>query len=334
MATQIRTYDEESEARIQTAADVHPAIRDAANYANVTDASETMIFARQLETVKNRVYEKKYAELKARQFVPFSYEGGPASEYITYRLWDHYTMAKVISSYGTDLPTVSASAQEFTMKFYDIANAYEYSIMDLRFAAKAGAPLTDKLAMAARRGIELGIEDAVAVGQPQVKTFGLTNHPNVSLLTVPTGTWASATGEQMLDDMNSLVTQMYANSLEIWTPDTMLMSTNAFRKISTKLLSAGNSSGDTVLSAFQRQNPGIMVASWTKLNTANAAGTNGRIILYKRDPEVLEFEMGQEFEVFPPQQKGFVLSHACKARMAGVALHHPMGIIYCDNQTL
>ncbi len=334
------TYDAESEALISSESDVCDAIVRAvecapqADSVATADASETMVFARQLETIKNRVYEKKYAELKGRQFVPFSMEGGDASEYITFRLWDMYTMAKVVTNYATDFPTVAASALEVTMKYYDIGNSYSYSIQDLRQAARAGQPLSDKLAMAARRGIELGIDDAVAVGVPSIKTYGLTNNPNVSLLTLPTGTWASATGEQMLDDLNSIVTQMFANSSEVWAPDTILMSTNAFRKISTKLLSAANASGDTVLTAFQRQNPGVSVASWTKLNLANAAGTNGRMIAYKRDPEVLEFEMGKEFEVFPPEQRGLTLTHACKARLAGVAIHHSLGVAYIDGQLL
>lgn len=329
-------FDDASGEVIKDASDVPQAILDAAGYAgfDVNDASETMVFARQLETVKNRVYEKKYAELKGRQFVPFSAEGGDASEFMTYRIWDSYTMAQLVTNYATDFPMVSASASEVTVKYHDIGLSYGYSIKDLRQAARAGVPLSDKLAMAARRGIELGIDDAVAVGIPQVKTFGLTNNPNVPILTVTTGTWASATGEQMLDDLNNIVTQMFANTLELFTPDTMLMSTNAFRKISTKLLSAANSSGDTVLTAFLRQNPGMKVASWTKLNTANATGDNGRIVAYKRDSEVLEFEMGKEFEVFPPEQRGLMLTHACMARFAGVSVHHPLGVCYVDNINL
>ena len=331
MPSDNKTYDEASMEAIADASDVPSAVVDAAAYAGFEDASETMVFARQLETIKNRIYEKKYPELKGRQFVPFSMEGGDASEFITYRFWDSYTMAKIVSNYATDFPLVSASATEVTMKYYDIGNGYSYSIKDMRQAARAGVPLSDKLAMAARRGIELGIDEAVAVGVPQLRTYGLVNNPNVPILTVTTGTWATATGEQMLDDMNSIVTQMVDNSSEIFTPDTMLMSTNAFRKISTKLLSAANSSGQTVLSAFLAQNPGFQVASWTKLALANATGANGRIVCYKRDPEVVEFEMGKEFEVFPPEQRGLTLTHACMARVCGVAVHHSLGICYVDN---
>lgn len=327
-------YDEASFEMIQDAAQVPAAVVAAALQAQVTDASETMVFARQLETIKNRVFEKKYAELKGRQLVPFSYEGGAASEFLTYRVWDFYGMAKVVSNYATDFPMVDASASEYFVKYVDIGASYGYSVMDLRQAAKAGVALTDRKAMAARRVIELGIDDAVSVGIPQAKTYGLANHPNVSLQTLPTGTWASASGENILIDLNSILTDVLDDTLEIFAIDTLVMSTAAFRLISTKLLNSANGSNITVLEAFKAQNPGVTVMSWTRLNLANAAGTNGRMIAYKRDSEVLEFEMGQEFEIFPAEQHGLMLTHVCKARVGGVVIHHPLAVRYVDAQNL
>jgi hypothetical protein len=327
-------YDAASFELIQDQAAVPAAVAAAALAADITDSSETLVFARQLETIKNRVYEKKYAELKGRQLVPFSYEAGPDAEFLTYRLWDHYTLAKVVTNYSTDFPLVSATASEYFVKFVDIGNGYQYSILDLRKAAKAGVALTDRLAMAARRGIELGIDDAVAVGIPEAKTYGLTNHPNVSLQTLLTGTWGSATGEQILADLNHIVTEVLDDTLEIFSIDTLCMSTACYRLLATKLLSTANSSNITVLEAFKAQNPGITVMSWTKLATANAAGTNGRIIAYKRDSEVLEFEMGQEFEIFPAEQRALTLTHVCRARVGGVVIHHPMAVRYVDAQNI
>ena len=328
-------YDEASALKIKSIEDVSDALLRAVASDNVaTDASETMVFARQLETVSNKLYEKKYAEMKGRSFVPVSTAGGNATEYMVYRFWDQTTMAKIVSNYATDFPMVSASATEVFLKYFNFGNSYGYSVQDMRNAAKANAPLETRLAMAARKGHELALDDAIAVGIPSVKTYGLINHPSIPLLTVTNGTWASATGEQMLDDMNSMVTQMEVTSLEIFSPDTMLFSTAAFRKISTKLLSATNSSGMTVLGAFQAQNPGVFVGSWSKLNTANVAGTNGRAVVYKRSDEVMQFEMGQEFEVFPAQQDALMLSFPCLSRIGGLALFHPYGASYVDNITL
>jgi len=329
-----KVFDAESAELIKDISDVPDELVRLAKSQNVQDASETMTFARALETVKNRMYEKKYAEIKGRTFVPFSSEGGDASEYMIYRVWDVQTMAKIVSNYATDFPLVSASASEVYIRYADIGNAYGYSIQDMRNAAKAGVALDTKLASVARMGIELGIDDAVANGIPTLKTYGLTNHPNVTLGTLTNGTWASATGEQMLEDLNYIVTLMLTNTKEIFGPDTILMSTAAFRKCTVKLVNSAGSGTLTVRAAFEAQNPGVKLASWTRLNLASASGLNGRIVAYKRDPEVLEFEMGKEFEIFPGQQQGLMMVFPCKARFAGLAVHHPLAITYFDNQTL
>lgn len=305
----------------------------AARAYGVTDASETLVFARQLEHVKNRVYKTQYAELKGRSLVPISNEAGPNKEFITYRVWTGVTMAMLVSNYATDFPTVAASAQELFLKFHDFGNAYEYSVRDLELAAAAGVPLQQMDADLARQGHELAIDEAIAIGVPQVKTYGITNHPNVSLLTLPTGTWSSATGLQLLADLNYMITAMFNTTLEIHAPNTIVMSTNAFRLISTKILDAAGGNM-TVLQAFQTQNPGVSVSSWTKLNTANAAGTNGRIIAYKKDPSIVEFEMGEEFHQYPSQQVGMSLKTPCMSRFAGVAVHQPQALSFFDNQTL
>lgn len=331
-------YDEDSFNEIQDAADLHkifdealcPLSRDGAVH-GAKDASETMVFARQLETIRNKVYEKQYAELKGRQLVPTVSENGDA-EYVTIRVWDEVTMAKVIADYATDFATVTAVAFEHTMKFFDIGNSYTYSVKDLRRAAFAGVELTSRYANIARRGIELGIDEAVAVGVPSLKSYGLVNNPNVSLLALTTGNWPSATAAQILADLNLIVTTMWTGTLELYKPDTLVVSSNCYRLLTTKLLNDANSSNISVLDMFKKQNPGITVESWTKLATANAAGTNGRMIAYKKDADVLEFIMGREFEVFPAEQRGLEFKHPCMATVAGVAVHHPAAILYMDNQ--
>lgn len=330
-------YSEDSFDEVQELSQVSDEIKRAAvqlGEGYSADSSETMVFARQLETIKSRVYEKKYAELKGRSLVPVSYEGGGNSEYITFRVWDQFAIAKVVADYATDFPLVTTSAVEYTAKYFDIGNAYQVSMRDLERAAKAGVDITSKYGMMARRGIELGIDDIVAKGVPQIKTYGLVNNPNVSLLSLPNGNWGSATGQQMLDDLNYLVTNTQVSTLDIWKIDHIVMTIAAFRKISTTLLNSANASNITVLQAFQTQNPGITVETWTRLNGANADGVNGRLVAYKKDPEVLEFEMGQDFRIYPPEQRGLTLTYACLATAAGVLIHHPAGVTYCDNQVL
>ena len=77
-----------------------------------------------------------------------------------------------------------------------------------------------------------------------------------------------------------------------------------------------------------------MVESWTKLANANAAGNNGRMIFYRRDPEVLEFEVGVDFEQFGPEVRAMTFTTVARARWAGVQVQYPSGISYLDGQLI
>lgn len=328
-------YDAEAAELFDSVESLPKAFLNAHIAEGIEDAQETLVFARQLETIKNRVYETKYPELKGRRFVPQSSEAGPNAEYLTYRIWNDYVMAKVVGNYSTDIPLVTASASEVSVKPYVVADGYTYSIDDLRKAQANGTPLVDRMARAVRRGIELLRDDHTAFGAPEVGSFGLANHPNVAVLTLPTGAWnnAGTTGLQMLTDLNFLVTTMLTSTNELFAGDTLILSIAAWRRISTTLLDTGNGSNITVLQAFQAQNPGITVESWTKLDTAGASG-GPRMIFYKRDPEVLEFEIAIDFEQMPTEYKAMQYTTVCRAKWFGVQIQYPNAIIYVDNQTL
>ncbi|MEY4507940.1 MAG: hypothetical protein RLZZ450_62 [Pseudomonadota bacterium] len=326
----IRTYDEKA---AELFADISAVpeyfVRDSASWAK--DAQETLVFARQLETIKRRMYEVKYPELKNRKFVPESNEAGESTEYLTFRIWQDYVMAKVYVNYMTDIPMVTASGSEVSVKPYSVVDGYQYSVDDLRSARAANLPLIDKLAKAVKTGIELAREQHVAFGTPEANSYGLLNHPNVTLITLPTGTWSGATAEQILADLNHLVTTMVDGTNELFAGDTLVMSVAAKRLLETKLMSAGNSAGVSVLDMFRKQNDGIAIETWTLLNDANAAGTGPRILFYKRSPEVLEFEVAIPFEQMPVEVRSLTYSVVCRAKWFGVQIQYPAALSYADN---
>jgi hypothetical protein len=331
--TPTQVFDEASFEAIQDAADVAQVVRGgivALQIAGVLDAEESIVFARQLESVRNRVYLKKFPEWIGRSLLPVTYEDALA-EFVTMRVWTEYGMAKVVADYSTDFPRVGRSAVEYFVKPYEIGAAYGYNLKDLRRAARAGVSLKDADATTCRKVIEQGIEDCIAVGVPSLRTFGLLNHPNMTQVTFTNGSWGAATGEAILADLNQLVTAMWDGTLEIWRPDTILVSSLTYRLLTTKLLSTGNSSNVSVLNMFRLQNEGVTIKHWTKLKNANAAGNNSRIIVYKNDPEVLEFLMGTDFEALPAEQIGMDFEHKCYATVFGVLIHHPQAVLFADN---
>jgi hypothetical protein len=309
---------------------VDPSLRQQCTMAAM-DVAETLVFARQLETISNRVFNIQYPDLKAARLVPRNTEAGPADEYLTFRVWDHYTMAKIVGNYSTDIPLVNASAREVTTKFFTVANGYTYSVDDLRAAQRAGVQLQSRFAEAARRGIELAREEVASVGSPEIGTFGLANQPNATIATLPNGNWAAATAEEIREDLNYLMDTMILGSNEILSPNTILLPTSLYRIAQRKLISIGGVVGGmTALQMFAGQNAGITVESWNKLETAGADG-GPRIVVYQRDPSVLEFIDAIPLETMPTEYRAMQWTTVLRSRMGGVVLYQPAGLVYADN---
>lgn len=316
--------------KIESINDVAPEVIQACRSANVTDANETMVLARQMEIVKQKVLEKKYPEMIGRSLVPPSPDGDNASQFYVVRYWDEFTMAKVVVNYATDFPLVGMVMSESYAKFFSIGNAFQYSIQDLREAAKAGVDVSARKAQIARDGIERAIDDIVFRGVPANGSYGLMNQPNVPVFTFPTGNWASATGQQILDDLMAWVQSVVNATNEALPPNTIVLDAPTYGYLSTKIV--GLNLNETVLSVFKKINPYITtVAKSVKLNTLDSAGTGPRAICYRRDPDVLEFVMGQEFEMFPGDQEAMVITTACHARIGGVNVFHPLALSYAES---
>ena len=75
------------------------------------DADGAVFFQRQLEHIKARSYDVRYAELKARTLFPVSNEGGPGVTTITYRTYDQVGAAKIINAYADDLPRADVAGK-------------------------------------------------------------------------------------------------------------------------------------------------------------------------------------------------------------------------------
>jgi len=293
------------------------------------DSRETAYFAREFETIKAQTYNVEYPALKARSLIPVSHDGDPTDEKITYRQWDRVGMAQIVAHWADDLPHVEVFGKEFSRDVVEIGDAYGYSKNELAKSAKLGRSLPTMKAEAAREFIERRIDDIAAFGIPQKNVPGLLNHPNVPALTLPTGTWASASAENILADMNYMVTQIVTSTKQTEFPDTMLLPTDLYLQISQKV--AGNQLADTVLGIFLKTNPWIKtVDTWVKLDTAAPDG-GGMIVCYKMDPRVLQLEITKEFEQEPPQARNRGFEVQCIARLGGTVVRYPLALAVAFN---
>lgn len=297
------------------------------------DAGETAALARELEHIYAKTYDIKYAELKARKFIPVDTSVDPGAEFFTYRQWNMFGMAEIIANYADDLPRVDALAKEFPAKIHSLGASYGFSIQDMRRAAMSGSQLDNKRAMAARRAHEQAVDQIGAVGDSDAGLLGFTNNGNVPLVSPVTGQWVTntATSQQIVEDLNTLVNSIVTATLETFSPDTLILPAPAFQIINTKPMSSTGDSDKTVLRWFLDNNPYISnIDQWNKLNDAGAGGVS-RTIAYKRSEEVLALVIPQEFEQLPPQARNLEFVIPTHSRIGGVRMQYPLAVAYMDD---
>ena len=295
------------------------------------DAKFTGVLEKQLEFVKTRTYDIVYPEMKARQIMPVNGDVDPGAETIVYRQWDMFGMAQIIANYGDDLPLIDAMVEEFSQKVHGLGAAYMWTIQELRRSALANSNLDQRKARGARRAIEQQIDNIAALGNVKAGLNGFAKHPNVPLVTPTTGTWSGATADQIIVDLNKLVTSIVTATKEAFIPDTLAMDIPSYNLIATKRLSTTGDTNQTVLSGWLASNPWVKtVGPWHKLDKADASNTGPRLVCYKKSDEVLTLEIPQEFEQLPPQPKGLSFEVPVHARTGGVIVYYPVAMAYMD----
>jgi hypothetical protein len=292
------------------------------------DSGESAIFAQQLEVVQAKAYDVQYPTLKARTFFPLSTEGGSGAETISYYVYDMVGMAKIISDYASDLPSVNVTAKKYTGHIKSGGTSYTYSLQEVRAAKQANAPLDQKRANAAKKALAQ-LEDDIAInGDAAHNLVGVLTHPNVSEYTVPAGastetTWADKTADEILADLNGFVSTIIENTKADEAPNTLLLPHAQRQLIATKRLPDNT---ETVLSFFLRTNEYIKaVETWEKLKGAGDGGADVALC-YDRSPETAELRTPQDFEQLPPQEKGLAYLVPCHQRIGGVAVYKPLAM--------
>jgi hypothetical protein len=204
------------------------------------DAAENIFFARELEQIRARSYDIKYAERKIRMLVPVDNSIDPGAEVVTYSQYDRVGVAKIISSYAEDLPRADVKGKQFSVTVKGLGSSYGFSVQEIRAARMAGKPLDARKADAARQAIEDKIDSIGASGDAATGLVGLLNIANAQTYTITAGaggqtTWNTGatpkTGLEVIKDMNSAVHTIVTTTKEAEKPDTMLLPVDKYAYI-------------------------------------------------------------------------------------------------------
>lgn len=294
------------------------------------DAGEAMFFSRQLDYVKSRTYDRLYPALAGLRMVPITSDVPSNAETFSYRAWDKVGMAKLIANYSQDLPRVDVLARETTVKLRDIGDSYGYNIREIRAAQYANVAIDAKRAEAARRGIELKLNQLALTGDANVGLVGMLNHPNIGTVTV-TGGWATATSDQILADLNAMYNGVITQSNNIHQPNTLVLPP-VLRSIlfqryvgSTAVTTIGQFFMGQMSSSLGGANFAIETA--VELSAAFSPTGANMAVVYERSEDNMSLEVPERFEQHPAQQRVLEWVVPCTARVGGFVLYRPLSIL-------
>ncbi|HCU25445.1 MAG TPA: DNA-binding protein [Deltaproteobacteria bacterium] len=290
------------------------------------DANEQIFFARELESIKAKTYDIRYPALKCRELIPVSFEAGSGAKSITYRQYDQMGMAKIIANPGADLPRADIAGKEFTSPVHPLGDSYGWSLFDIRAAIRAGVPLQQRKANAAKRAMLQAENEIAFFGDSEYGLPGLFNNPNIPSDSVPNDgagsltTFASKTADQILRDMNKCVSDVFTNTNGVEMANTLIMPPAQYALIKAKRVPDLST---TVLKHFLETNPGVSV-EWC--NEAKGAGPIGVDIMmaYDRNPDKLTLEIPTDFEQLPVEARGIEFIVNCIQTIGGVIIYYPL----------
>lgn len=310
-------------------------------FVNRLDAGETIFLERDLQTKLRDSKDVKHRKLRIlkENVLPINTELSNADRSFTYDVYDSYGVAKIVTSYRAgDIPSVDISRSEVTGKIFHVMAKMTYDFQEIREAAKANVPLTAKRRDAVILAIDTKLDRIAWFGDAHHNLVGLAQYPGVTAATVPadgagaTKTWATKTFEQKMRDVYNGISAISDPTNDIESPDTLALPSTIYRALGTTLLNTANPTGDSQLTAMEKllSKMGVTrILSFNELNTASATGGT-RAIMFKNDPDNLEFFLPVTMEFFSPKEDGLAYDVPAQARTGGVKIYRLLSVCYMD----
>lgn len=295
----------------------------------------------QTSYIEPQVVRIKYPELNYAQLVPVDTSAAEWAKSITFFSVDMVGQADWFNHMARDVPIADIARNKFEQGIEMAAVGYRYTLEELgQSLMLPGTNLPVERAAAARRAYEEMVYNVTLYGDTRKGWLGLTNHTSPTVVNVATSFAASVAAGTLagvaaiLQVINGTLTGIWQSSLTVEMADTILLPLSTM----------------TLLSMTQLPNTTMNLLEWIKknnmftqetgqeltirgirgLDTASASG-GGRMIAYRRDPEVIKIHIPMTHKFLPVWQTGPILFDVPGIfRLAGLEIRRPGAFRYVD----
>lgn len=308
---------------------------------NVTDAMQSHLSFVQSQTAHREaaVYRMQYPDLDYASLIPVETSVNPWIKTVEYLSMDGVGKAEWISGNGKDMPTVGISMEKHEESVYTAGIGYSYGLEEVNQAAMLGISLGSEQATMANRAYREMTYNIAMSGDTAKGYTGLFNTASIPVLTLPadgtgsTTTWSTKTNDQVLRDLNLMITTVHATTNTIAMPNTLLMSPTRLQYLITTRL------GDTETTLFDffmktnvytaQTGQRLTVRGVRGMDTIGVGSTQ-RMLAYRRAPDVLKMHLPMPHRFMPVQIEGLQYTIPGIFRVGGVDVRLPKECLYAD----
>lgn len=332
-----KTYDRSDYEALRNS-NITPALvgNEQLRFDSAEDAS--VFFARELDYIKAKSYDKIYPEFTALNHFPITHEVPEGAETTTYYSYEKTGMAAIINNYATDLPRADVKGEPTTAYIKSIGNSYGYSVQEMRASRLAGKSLDTRKAESAKYQIERTINTIAWAGNKEHKIMGvLSPDNNIPLYTLSQvdvdglgkrTEFKYKTATQILEDINGMFAYQAAITMDVERADTLALPSSVFIDISTRQIP---NTGYTVKKFLLENAPYLNdIISAPELEgkskETNPLGANA-MFLFTNDPDKFSLEIPMEYYQYPLQPENLEVKVPCESRVAGIIMYYPLSAL-------
>lgn len=306
------------------------------------DATQQALGFLRLQTsyIEPTVYNIKYPDIQYPQLIPVDTSAPEWAKSITYYSQDRIGRAAWFHHAAKDIPIADVTREKFEHGIEMAAIGYRYDLEELGQAMMLGQSLTNDKASAARRAYEEFVDEIAMRGDSDKGWSGLINDPNVTVVTMEadgdgnSSTWDDKTADQVLRDINAILTGVYTASNTVEMADTLLLPLTSFTSLGTRRIPDTTM---TILEFIRKNNvytaqtgQQLMIRAVRGLDVAGSDG-GGRMIAYRRDPQVVKMHIPMTHRFMQAEWVGGITFDVPGIfRLGGVEIRLPGAFRYAD----
>lgn len=308
----------------------------------LVDAQAALTFVlNQATYIESEVEKIDYPDVQYPDLIPVDFSAPEWTKTVTYFSSDRVGKADWFAGNARDVPRADVERQKYETTVEMAAIGYGYNLEEISQAMVAGAALTTDKAEAAKEAYEQFTDDVALIGNTTKGFYGITNYPGITAVNAAavgvgnSTTWANKTPDQIVDDFNTALTQIYIDTKQTGLANTVLLPVAMFTKISTTRYDPNAQM--TILEWIQKTNvytattkQPLEIRAMRGLETAGA-GASGRMIVYRKDPKVLKMHVPMRHKFLEVMRTGPILYEVPGIfRLGGLDVKRPAYMRYVD----